>query len=223
MPTIAIIGAGTGLGAAVVRRFAREGFSAALISRNSERVAALAGTLRDEGIDARGYSADVRDHDALRAALDAAAADLGPTDVLQYSPLPAKEFLRPVLETTVDDLQPAIEFSVYGPLVAIHHVMQHMRFRGGGTVLLVNGGSAVRPVPKFAGTSVAFAGESALGAMLHDALAPDGIHVAQLIIPGGIIPGHPRKDPTVLAERLWSMHNERGDFRTFAGDLDIDG
>lgn len=223
MSTIAIIGAGSGLGAAVARRFAKEGFSIALISRTAERVTALAETLRGEGIEARAYAADVRDHDALRAALDDAAADLGPVDVLQYSPLPAKEFLRPVLETTVDDLQPAIEFSVYGPLVAVHHVMQHMRFRGGGSVLLVNGGSAVRPVAKFAGTSIAFHGESALGQMLHDALAPDGIYVGQLIVPGSIIEGHPRKDPRVLADRLWSMHQEREGFRQFAGDMDTDG
>lgn len=223
MPTLAIIGAGSQLGAATARRFAREGFSVALISRTEERVAALAEELAAEGIQARGYAANVRDHDSLRAALDSAAADLGPIDVLQYSPLPAKEFLRPVLETTVEDLQPAVEFSVYGPLVAIHHVQQHMRFLGGGTILLVNGGSAVRPVAKFAGTSVGFAGESALGQMFHDALKPDNIHVAQLIIPGGIIPGHPRKDPEILAEKLWVMHSERGEFRTFAGDMDADG
>lgn len=223
MPTIAIIGAGSGLGAAVARRFAQEGFAVALISRTRDRVEAVAGMLREEGIEARSYIANVRDHDALRAALDDAAADLGPIDVLQYSPLPAKEFMRPVLETTVDDLQPAIEFSVYGPLVAVHHVMQHMRFRGGGTILLVNGGSAVRPVAKFAGTSIAFHGESALGQMLHDALADDNIHVGQLIVPGSIIEGHPRKDPQVLAERLWKMHQERGEFRQFAGDMDADG
>lgn len=222
MPTLAIIGAGSQLGGAVARRFAKEGFRVALISRTAERVEALARTLRDEGVEAHAYVANVRDHAALRTALDDAAADLGPIDVLQYSPLPAKEFLRPILETTVDDLQPAVEFSVYGPLVAIHHVMQHMRIRGGGTILLVNGGSAVRPVAKFAGTSVAFAGESALGQMFHDALAPDNIHVAQLIIPGGIIVGHERKDPEVLAERLWTMHDQRGEFRTFAGDLDVD-
>lgn len=223
MPTLAIIGAGSQLGGAVARRFAKEGFSVALISRTASRVQALADELTAEGITAKGYAANVRDHDALRAALDDAAADLGPIDVLQYSPLPAKEFLRPVLETTVEDLQPAIEFSVYGPLVAVHHVMQHMRFRGGGTVLLVNGGSAVRPVAKFAGTSIAFHGESALGQMLHDALAPDNIHVTQLIIPGGIIEGHPRKDPVVLADRLWQMHAEKSQFRHFAGDMDVDG
>ncbi|GAA1746915.1 SDR family NAD(P)-dependent oxidoreductase [Aeromicrobium alkaliterrae] len=222
MPTLAIIGAGSNLGAAVARRFAKEGFSVGLISRNLERITSLADDLGAEGITARGYSADVRDPASIREALDAVSADLGPVDVLQYSPLPAKEYLRPVLETTVDDLQPALEFSVHGPLTAIHHVTQHMRFLGGGTILLVNGGSAVRPVAKFAGTSVSFAAESALGQMFHEALAPDDIHVGQLIIPGAIEPGHPRKDPEVIAERLWEIHTTRGDFRTFAQDLDAD-
>lgn len=36
------------------------------------------------------------------------------------------------------------------------------------------------------GISVAIAGESAYGQMLHDALEPEGIRVAELIIPGGI-------------------------------------
>ena len=39
----------------------------------------------------------------------------------------------------------------------------------------------------------------------------------------GIIEGHPRKDPTVLAERLWEMHATKEQFRHFAGDMDLDG
>ena len=42
MPTLAIIGAGSNLGTAVARRFAREGFSIALLSRSQERLDALA-------------------------------------------------------------------------------------------------------------------------------------------------------------------------------------
>ncbi len=54
MTTIAIVGAGAGLGAAVARRFGAEGFAVALISRSQERVDELARTLADEGITARG-------------------------------------------------------------------------------------------------------------------------------------------------------------------------
>ncbi len=220
MTTIAIVGAGAGLGAAVARRFGAEGFAVVLISRSQERVDELARTLADEGITARGYAANVRDHVALAAALDRAAQELGPVEVLQYSPLPQKEFLRPVLETTPGDLVGAFEFSIQAPVAAVHQVLQGMRVLGRGTVLFINGGTAVEPLPKYAGTSIAFAGESAYGQMIHEALAGDGIHVGQLIIPGASIPGHEEKDPRVLADTLWSMHQERGDFRRFAADID---
>jgi NADP-dependent 3-hydroxy acid dehydrogenase YdfG len=76
--------------------------------------------------------------------------------VLEYSPLPRKEFLRPVLETTVDDLVAAIEFSVLGPVAAVHQVLPGMRSLGRGSILFVNGGSGARPNPNDAGTSIAF-------------------------------------------------------------------
>ncbi|MFG6444130.1 SDR family NAD(P)-dependent oxidoreductase [Microbacterium sp. P06] len=222
MTTLAIVGAGAGLGAAVARRFGAEGFDIALISRDQGRVDALADGLTAEGFTARGYAANVRDSASLAAVLDRAGQELGPIEVLQYSPLPQKEFLRPVLETTPADLLGAFEFSIAAPVAAVHQVLQGMRFLGRGTVLFVNGGSAVRPVAQYAGTSIAFAGQSAYGQMIHDTLADDGIHVGQLIIPGAITAGHPQKDPTVLADTLWTMHSERGDFRRFATDLDAD-
>jgi NAD(P)-dependent dehydrogenase (short-subunit alcohol dehydrogenase family) len=214
------VGAGRGLGAAVARRFGTEGFEVALLSRSQERVDALAAELAAEGITAQGYAANVRDSASLSAALERAGETLGPVEVLQYSPLPQKEFLRPVLETTPADLAGAVEFSVYGPVTAVHQVLQGMRFLRRGTVLFVNGGSAVRPNPHVAGTSIAFAGESAYAQMLHEALAPEGIHVGQLVIPGAITPGHARTDPAVLADTLWAMHTQRSGFRRFADDLD---
>lgn len=220
MTTFAIVGAGSGLGAAAARRFGREGFAVALLARRQEHVDELAAQLTAEGITARGYAADVRDAASLTAALDRVAAALGPVEVLQYSPVPQKEFLRPVLETTPDELAGALEFSVHGPVAAVTQLLPGMRALGRGTVLFVNGGSAARPNPRVAGTSIAFAGESAYAQMLHQVLAAEGVHVGQLIIPGAITPGHPRNDPSVLADTLWAMHTERGAFRRFADDLD---
>lgn len=218
MTTIAIIGAGRGLGQATARRFGREGFSVALISRTQDNVDRLAAELTAEGITARGYAANVRDPQALRAALDAAASDLGPIEVLQYSPVPAKEFMKPVLETTAKDLVGPVEQSVYGPVTAIQHTLPGMRELGLGTILLINGSSAVHPNGGVAGTSVAFAAESAYGQMLHDALTGEGIHVAQLIIPRGIGGGAPNHEPDALADRIWSLHHDRGTFRTFVDE-----
>ncbi|MEU6511225.1 SDR family NAD(P)-dependent oxidoreductase [Streptomyces sp. NPDC046942] len=221
MTTLAIIGAGPGLGAAVARRFGREGFDVALISRNQDHLDALAAGLETEGISVRGFAADVRDPQALAAALDAATSTLGPIEVLQYSPVPHKDFMKPVLETSPADLQGPLEFSVMGPMTAAAHVLPDMRSLRRGTLLFVNGGSAVQPHPERAGTSIAFAAEGAYARMLHDTLAADGIHVAQLIIPGAIRPGDPHTDPALLADTLWTLHQDRDDFRHFASPMDI--
>lgn len=147
MTTIAIIGAGPGLGVAVARRFGREGFDVALITRTTDRARTLSAELAGEGLTARGFAADVRDLKALEAALDAATATLGPIEVMQYSPVPQREFMRPVLETTPADLVGPIEFSVYGPVAAVHQVLPGMRALGRGTILFVNGGTAAVPHP----------------------------------------------------------------------------
>ncbi|TQS40678.1 SDR family NAD(P)-dependent oxidoreductase [Cryptosporangium phraense] len=218
MTTLAIVGAGRGLGAAVARRFAAEGFSVALISRSQEHVDELAKEVG--GADCAGYAADVRDPTALTGALDAAARDLGPIEVLQYSPLPHRDFLRPLLDTTVADLTGAVEFSIYGPVTAVRQVLPGMRTLGRGTILFANGGSGARPNPRVAGTSIAFAGEGAYASMLHTELAPENIHVGQLIIPGAITAGDPHTDPDTLAATLWHLHTDRTGFRVFARDLD---
>jgi len=220
MPTIAIVGAGRGLGAAVAREFAAHGFNIALISRTQEHVDALAADVRSTDTDARGIAADVRNPQQLADALDTAARTLGTIEVLQYSPVPQRDFMKPVLETTAGDLLAPIEQSVYGPVTAVQQVLPGMRSIGRGTVVLVNGASAVRPSPSVTGTSIAFAAESAYGELLHDALAPEGIHVGQLIIPRGISGGEPSHEPAALAQRIWAIHRDQGEYRTFAAEPD---
>ena len=217
--TLAIIGAGPGLGLAAARRFGAEGFNVALISRTQEHVDSLAAELSDAGITARGYAADVGDAESLNAALARASAELGDVEILQYSPVPSREYLRPVLEMTLEEFRSALEFSALGAAAAVNAVLPRMRALGRGTALFVNGSSAVRPNHNYAGTSAAFAAESAYAQMLHDALAPEGIHVAQLIIPLGIGGGDPAHEPAALAETLWRIYSEGKDFRTFVSPL----
>ncbi|SNY47110.1 SDR family NAD(P)-dependent oxidoreductase [Paractinoplanes atraurantiacus] len=210
MTTLAIVGAGEGLGAAVARRFGAEGFHVALLARRQDRLDKLGSELK--GVNSRGYAADVLNAEALSWALERAANDLGPIEVLQYSPLPQRQFLKPVLETSVEEMREAVEFSIAGPMTAVNQVLPGMRQLGRGSILFVNGGSGARPNPKVGGTSIAFAGEGAYGQMLHETLSAEGVHVGQLIIPGAIEPGQTEG----LAEKLWRMHSDRGEFRVFA-------
>jgi len=161
MPVIAIIGAGPGLGAAVARRFGREGFSVALISRNESKLDDMVAELATAGVIANGYSADVRVPAQLEGALERAAAELGPITALQYSPLPSRDYLKPVLELTPELALEALQFSALGLVHAARAVLPAMRAAGDGSIILINGGTSVKARAGFAGTSVAFPAESA--------------------------------------------------------------
>ncbi|MBK3564935.1 SDR family oxidoreductase [Streptomyces sp. MBT62] len=219
MTTFALIGAGPGLGLATARRFGAAGHSVALIARNTQRLDSLTAELADDGIEARGFAADVLDIESLTAALYAAATALGPVEILQYSPVPRADFMKPVLDTGADDLDAPLAFSVKGPVTAVNAVLPGMRELGRGTLLFVNGSSAVRPNPNVAGTSIAFAAESAYAHMLYDTLASQNIHVAQLIVPGAIRPDAEHSSPDALAQRLYDIHTGRDGFRHYSEPL----
>ncbi|GAA1727359.1 SDR family NAD(P)-dependent oxidoreductase [Microbacterium paludicola] len=214
MPVIAIIGAGPGLGAAVARRFGREGFSVALISRDRSKLDAMAAELASAGVTAKGYSADVRVPAELEDALGRAAADLGAISVLQYSPLPSRDYLKPVLELTPELALEALQFSALGLIHSVRAVLPAMREAGDGSIILINGGTSVKARAGFAGTSVAFPAESAYGEMLHDALEDEGVRVTQLVIPGAIPRLQLPNGIDDVADRIWELHTDGGPFRT---------
>ena len=214
MPVIAIIGAGPGLGAAVARRFGREGFSVALISRDQSKLDAMVAELQADGVTASGYAADVREPAQLESALASAAAELGPITALQYSPLPSRDYLKPVLDLTPELALEALQFSALGLIHAVRAVLPAMREVGDGSIILINGGTSVKARAGFAGTSVAFPAESAYGEMLHDALEDEGVRVIQLVIPGGIPKLQLPNGIDDVADRIWQLHAVAGPFRT---------
>lgn len=214
MPVIAIVGAGPGLGAAVARKFGHEGHAVALISRDQEKLDALAAELEADGVTARGYAADVRDAAALESALARSAAELGPITTLQYSPLPSRDYLKPVLDLTPELASEALQFSALGLICAVRAVLPAMREQGSGSVILVNGGTSVKARSGFAGTSVAFPAESAYGEMLYDALEDEGVRVRQLVIPGAIPQLQLPHGIDDVAARIFDLHAAAGPFRT---------
>src|SRR5258705_10239945 len=71
--TIAIVGAGPGVGLAVAERFGRDGFKVALISRNPDTLSQLEARLSAVDAEASSFPADVLDRTALAGALETAA------------------------------------------------------------------------------------------------------------------------------------------------------
>ncbi|SHN39284.1 SDR family NAD(P)-dependent oxidoreductase [Cryptosporangium aurantiacum] len=164
MPTLAIVGAGPGLGLSIAEIFGRNGFRVALISRNQEKLDGLAARLSEAGIGAAGFAADVLDRPSLTAALAAAAERFGTIDVLEYSPAPhtaspslAMADVVDVVDVTPENLQPQLEYYLYGAVTAAKAVLPAMLAAGAGTLLFTTGAGSVTPIPPMGNVNAAAA------------------------------------------------------------------
>jgi short-subunit dehydrogenase len=81
MRTALIVGASSGVGAALARRLAREGYALGLIARRIERLEALRGELRTPAFI---YQHDVANTDEIPTLLDRITNDLGDLDLFIY-------------------------------------------------------------------------------------------------------------------------------------------
>jgi NAD(P)-dependent dehydrogenase (short-subunit alcohol dehydrogenase family) len=219
-PVCAVCGAGPGNGLAIARRFAREGFAAALLARRQAALDEMAAAIAEGGGTARGFAADLTDEAALRAALARAAAEMGPPGVLVYNAsvwVPAAAMaLAPA------DFAAELALDVTGALIATQAVFPAMRDAGRGTVLYTGNGSALTPERggKAPGLTVGKSALRALALAIAPELAAAGIHLATVTIAGTVKRGG-RFDPDKIAEVFWELHAEpRGEWtveRVFRG------
>ncbi|WP_372410363.1 SDR family NAD(P)-dependent oxidoreductase [Streptomyces luteireticuli] len=195
MAGVFVIGAGPGVGQAVARRFAREGFDIAVLARSRSTVDGAVGAVDGAGSKALGLEADTADEDSLRSALDAAVERLGVPDVLVYNAARVR-YDRPG-ELSAAELTETLRVNVVGAVSAATHLAPLMAGNGGGTVLLTSG----MPVPRVAGTSLSIgkAGLRAARSVLAEEFGPYGVHIATVTVAGPVSPGSPL-DPDRIAE-----------------------
>ncbi|MFE5395980.1 SDR family NAD(P)-dependent oxidoreductase [Streptomyces sp. NPDC056568] len=214
MSTIAIIGAGPGMGLAIARTFGRRGFDVALISRTQDKLDALAKQLGAEGITAEGFTADVMDRPSLTAALAAVKARFGAIDVLEYSPaphapVPGFTMVAPS-EATVENLQPQVEYTFYGAVEAARAVLPAMREAGAGTLLFTTGGGSVDPIPMLGNVNAAGGALRNWVINLNKELAGSGVYAGHVAIGVWIGEGGPEGIPTATPEQIaplyWELH-----------------
>ncbi|MER0241087.1 SDR family NAD(P)-dependent oxidoreductase [Streptomyces sp. HSW2009] len=217
MPTLAIVGAGPGMGLAIARTFGSRGFDIALISRTREKLETLVAELGQEGIRAAAFPADILDRAALTDALAAVGAHFGGIDVLEYSPAPHSPVpgltLATPSEVTVDNLQPVIEYTLYGAVAATRAVLPAMRAAGAGTLLFTTGGGSVNPVLMFGNANAAQAALRNWVINLNHELAGSGVHAAHVAINVWIGENGPEDGPKATAEQIaplyWDLHENR--------------
>ena len=215
MPTIAIVGAGPGLGLSIAKVFGRNGFRVALIARSQDKLDGLAAQLSDIGIDAAGFVADVMNRPSLAAAFARIKDRFSGIDVREYSPAPH----TPVpgittgtpLDATVDTLQPQIDYYLYGGITAAQQVLPDMIERG-GTLLFTTGASSVAPVAfpaEYATVAIAASALRTWVLMLNRQLADTGVFAAHVALAVWIGSGGPETQADTIAQLYWDLHTKR--------------
>ncbi|WP_410611152.1 SDR family NAD(P)-dependent oxidoreductase [Amycolatopsis sp. lyj-109] len=215
MSSIAIVGAGPGLGLAVARTFGSRGFDVALISRNRAKLDELAGLLKAEGITAEAFPADVLDRDALTQALKDAATHFGGIDVLEYSPVGGAGSTTLTVPTEIEPfhVQHEIEFQLYGAIAATRAVLPAMREAGAGTLLYTTGAGSIDPVPQVGNVNAAAAALRNWVINLHKELDGTGVQAAHVGIDvaigsnaDAVVAGFPTAPAEQISPVYWELH-----------------
>lgn len=228
MKVVAVLGVGPGLGLSIARRFGREGFAVALVSRTATRLAAYEESLAQAGIQSRAYVADVHDPLALEKVLTSISADLGPIDVAYFGPVEIKpgEISTAITEVEPDAVRGPFEWLVLPAVGFVNAVLPAMRARGTGTILIPGGMSGKYPMPELGKLAPASAALRMYVLTLHEALKESGVYAATLTVGGLIQRGDIHTavrehltqlgaelpadiDPDQIAETAWSMHVDR--------------
>ncbi|GAA0899543.1 MULTISPECIES: SDR family NAD(P)-dependent oxidoreductase [Streptomyces] len=189
--TIAIFGAGSGLGAATARRFGREGYAVALVARRPEPLAELAARLGTEGIDAESFTADLSDPSVVPGLLERITTRFDRIDVVAYAPVGSvTKFTRPASQMNAEFLREHIDLLLNTPVELARAVVPPMVERGDGGFLVALGASAqdASAAPGMSGApSVAAATRHWVHALNQD-LAATGVYAGLLLV-GAVVDG----------------------------------
>jgi NAD(P)-dependent dehydrogenase (short-subunit alcohol dehydrogenase family) len=212
--TIAVVGAGPGVGMGVARKFGREGYRVALVARSQKKLDGYVAELKSLGIDAAAFPADVTDRPGLAAALERANAHFGGIDALEYSPMLEFGAIFSVDALTIADLQKQLEFQLFGAITAVNAVLPGMIKKGKGSLLFTTGPSALGYLPSYANNGLAIGAMRLYGIMLNEGLAHEGIYAGSLMIAAPF-------DPAKLADIYFDMTQKRDRAEVLWGDPNI--
>ncbi|HTY53585.1 MAG TPA: SDR family NAD(P)-dependent oxidoreductase [Candidatus Binataceae bacterium] len=214
-PVAVIVGIGPGLGAALVRRFARE-YRVAMIARSPDYLNQLAGE-RAGGGNVAAYPADVGREDQVAAAFDKIRRELGSPQLLLYN-AGAGPF-GAIAEISPEQFENCWRINTFGAFLCAKQVIGEMVARGHGVVLFTGATAGVKAGARSAAFgSAKFALRGLAQSMARD-LGPKGIHVAHINVDGVIdIPGRSYAGmksedmlkPDAIAETYWHLaHQDR--------------
>jgi NAD(P)-dependent dehydrogenase (short-subunit alcohol dehydrogenase family) len=186
--TALIVGAGPGISASLARQLTQAGLSVGLAARNVGKLAALA---RETG--AATFAVDAAEPEAVAALFTEVDTRLGEPDVVIYNASARAQ--GPLAELDPARVRAAIGITAYGAFLVAQQAAKRMIPHGRGAILFTG---ATAGVKGFAGSAAFAMGKFALRGLAQSAareLGPKGIHVAHVVVDGGVR-NAARPDPT---------------------------
>ncbi|MBY3619723.1 SDR family NAD(P)-dependent oxidoreductase [Acinetobacter sp. CUI P1] len=203
--TIAILGAGPGLGLSIAKKFGANGFQVALISRNADKLNTLVEELRSLNIEAAAFPADVYNKEQVISAFHDIKAKYGFIDVLEFSPTSGNYPPTPASQVTEENALDAFQALVVGAIRSVEQVLPEMLEKRSGALLFTTGLSSIYPMQMMGNVGIALSGLRNYALNLHADLSPQGIYVGHLALGVFIKPGT-ATDPGLIADAWYDMY-----------------
>jgi len=233
LPGVAlVVGAGEATGGAIARRFAREGYTACVTRRSADKLAPLVAQIEAAGDRARAFGSDARREEQVVALFEEIERDVGPIEVCVFNVGGNVRF--PIREMTARVYTKTWEMAALGGFLVGREAARVMAPRGHGTILFTGATASLRGGKGFAAFAGAKHALRALAQSMARELGPEGIHVAHVVIDGGIDTPFIREnfperyalkskdgilDPEAIAEAYWQLHRQPRNAWTHEMDL----
>jgi NAD(P)-dependent dehydrogenase (short-subunit alcohol dehydrogenase family) len=181
-----IIGAGDATGGAIARAFAADGLIACVNRRprHADQLDALVTSIQAAGHAAHACPADARDEDAMVALVETIERDIAPIEVAVFNIGANVRF--DVTDTSAQVYRKVWEMACFAGFLMGREVAKVMRPRQRGTIIFTGATASLRGGAGFSAFSGAKAGLRMLAQSMARELGPQGIHVAHVVIDGGI-------------------------------------
>ena len=231
--TALIVGAGPGLGGALCRRFAREGYTVCGVRRrHGEELEALCKQIEADGGAAHGFEVDMRKEEEVIGLFDRIEDEVGPLEVVVFNPGANINF--PIREMTSRKFYKVWEMACFAGFLVGREAARRMVPRHRGSVLFTGATASIRGGPGFSAFASAKHGLRAVAQSMARELAPEGIHVAHVIVDGAIDGPFIRETfgdaleqrgpdamlaPDDIAESYWALHAQPRSAWTFEIDV----
>jgi NAD(P)-dependent dehydrogenase (short-subunit alcohol dehydrogenase family) len=176
-----VTGAGRGLGRALAEQLAAAGARVVLVGRSEAELAQAAEAIVARGGEAHGLVADVGRKEDVYPLVGAAAALVGPIDLLVHNasrlgPTP----LRLLLDTECEDLSQVLETNLVGPFRLSKAIAGSMALRRTGAIVHISSDASINAYPNWGAYSVSKAALDHLSRIWAAELAERGVRVLSI-------------------------------------------